>query len=55
MFGWLFLSVQGIWENMVCDYNVTYYFVWVWNLISDIKGIHIEGVWEQDAEVSIWI
>jgi hypothetical protein len=29
--------------------------VWVWNLVSDIKGrIYTEGIWEQGAEENIW-
>jgi hypothetical protein len=29
--------------------------VWVWNLVSDIKGeTQTEGVWEQGAEEDIW-
>jgi hypothetical protein len=29
--------------------------VWVWNLVSDIKGgTQIEGAWEQGAEKDIW-
>jgi hypothetical protein len=29
--------------------------VWVWNLVSDIKGgTQTEGVWEQGAEETIW-
>jgi hypothetical protein len=29
--------------------------VWVWNLVSDLKGgTQTEGVWEQGAEKIIW-
>jgi hypothetical protein len=31
-------------------------YVWVLNLVSDIKGItEAEGTWEQGAEENIWI
>jgi hypothetical protein len=37
-------------------YNFTCCFVWLWNLISQIKGrIYIVGVWEQCAEENISI
>jgi hypothetical protein len=33
------------------NYNFAFRFVWVWNLVSDIKGrTKTEGVWEQGAE-----
>jgi hypothetical protein len=37
------------------NYNFPYIFMWVWNLVSDIKGgTQTEGVWEQGAEENIW-
>jgi hypothetical protein len=36
------------------DYNFTFGSVWVWNLVSGIKGgTKAEGVWEQGAEENI--
>jgi hypothetical protein len=30
-------------------------FVWVWNLVSDIKGgTQTKGAWEEGAEENIW-
>jgi hypothetical protein len=37
------------------DYNFVCGSVWVWYLVSDIKGgTQTEGVWEQGAEEDIW-
>jgi hypothetical protein len=37
------------------DYNFACGSVWVWNLVSDIKGrTQTEGVWEHSAEENIW-
>jgi hypothetical protein len=37
------------------NYNFVCGFVWVWNLVSDIKGgTQTEGVSEQDAKENIW-
>jgi hypothetical protein len=31
------------------------HFLWVWNLVSDIKGRKLtDGVWGQGAEENIW-
>jgi hypothetical protein len=37
------------------NYNSVCGSVWVWNLVSDIKGeTKTGGVWEQGAEENIW-
>jgi hypothetical protein len=37
------------------DYNFACGSVWVWKLVSDIKGeTKTEGVWEQGTEENIW-
>jgi hypothetical protein len=37
------------------DHNFAHGSVWVWNLVSDIKGgAQTEGVWEQGAQDDIW-
>jgi hypothetical protein len=36
-------------------YNFACGCIWVWNLVSDIKGgTQTEGVWEQGTEENIW-
>jgi hypothetical protein len=37
------------------EYNFDCGSVWVWNLVSEIKGgTQTEGVWQQGAEEDIW-
>jgi hypothetical protein len=41
--------------SLLQDCNFACGSVWVWNLVSDIKGgTQTEGVWEQGAEEDIW-
>jgi hypothetical protein len=39
----------------MCSLKILYGFVWVWNLVSDIRGgTQSEGVSEQGVEENIW-
>jgi hypothetical protein len=43
------ITIYNTTYNFACD------FVWVWNLVFDIKGgTYTEGVVEQGAEENIW-
>jgi hypothetical protein len=39
----------------VQNYNFACSFVWVWNLVSDIKGrIQTEDIWKQGSDENMW-
>ena len=38
------------------DQNISSCFVWVWNLVSNIKGrTQTDGVWKQGTDEGIWV
>jgi hypothetical protein len=45
----------AVWLTDIQNYSFACGAVWVWNLVSEIKGgTQTEGVWEQGAEGNIW-
>jgi hypothetical protein len=51
----LFCCLKSLNRNLQ-NYDDAYGSVWVWNLVSDIKGgTQTEGVWDQPAEENICV